>query len=75
VEEEANVASMETKILGKVRLQRGEEKILKGGRLSKLAKMCQSINGYSKERDNTYLYQQIVGRKYLERESEIRRIL
>jgi hypothetical protein len=28
----------------------------------------------SKERDNAYLYQQIVGRKILERESEIRRI-
>jgi hypothetical protein len=47
VEEKADVASVETKILGRIRLQRGEEKILRGGQLSKLAKRWRSINGYT----------------------------
>jgi hypothetical protein len=35
------------KILGRIRLQRGEEKILRGGRLSILVKRWQSIDGYN----------------------------
>jgi hypothetical protein len=55
--------------------ERGGENIERGSSIDTGKKVA--INKWiqsSKERDNAYLYQQIIGRKLLERESEIRRI-
>jgi hypothetical protein len=76
MEEEANVASVETKNTRQDSApERGGENIKRGSTIQTGKKVA--INKWiqsSKERDYAYLYQQTFGRKLLERESEIRRI-